>query len=97
MIAWKAASPHQGGIALLWRPGHQDFKVEEVHTASPTILTYQLVTGGNQFLGVYIPPADMTGVDDLCTAWAKCPANCMLLGGLSIDFRAPQTVGGDHC
>jgi hypothetical protein len=46
VIASKAASPHQGGIALLWRPGHWDFEVEAVHIASPNILTFQLVTGG---------------------------------------------------
>jgi hypothetical protein len=35
----------------------------------------------------------MMGVDDLCAAWAKCPANCkpLLLGDLNIDFRALQT------
>ncbi len=44
-------------------------------------------------IGAYIPPADMMGVDDLCATWAKCPENCqpLLLGGLNIDFRAPQT------
>ena len=46
VIALKAASPHQGGIAVLWKPGHWDFEVEAVHVASPNILTFQLVTGG---------------------------------------------------
>jgi hypothetical protein len=46
VIASKAASPHQGRIAVLWRPGHQDFEVEAVHVASPNILTFQLVTWG---------------------------------------------------
>ena len=46
VIASKAASPHQGRIAVLWRPGHWDFEVEVVHLASPNILTFQLVTGG---------------------------------------------------
>jgi hypothetical protein len=46
MIASKAASPHQGGITVLWKPGHWDFKVEAVHVASPNILTFQMVTGG---------------------------------------------------
>jgi hypothetical protein len=92
VIASKAASPHQGGIAILWRPGHQDFEVEAVHIASPNILTFQLVMGGVQFfvMGAYIPPADRTGVDDLRATWAKCPANCkpLLLGDLNIDFKA---------
>ena len=44
-------------------------------------------------MGAYIPPADTTGVDDLCVAWAARPTNCkpMLLGDLNIDFRTPQT------
>jgi hypothetical protein len=46
MIASKATSPQQGGIALLWTAGHQDFKVEAVKIASPNVLTFQLVTGG---------------------------------------------------
>ncbi len=49
VITLKAASLHQGSIAGLWKPGHQDFEVKAVHIASPNILTFQLVTGGNQF------------------------------------------------
>ncbi len=93
VIALKAASPHQGGIAVLWKPGHWDFEVEGVCAASPNILSFQLVTGGNHFcvMDAYIPPADTTGVDELHAAWAKCPANCkpLLLGDLTINFRAP--------
>ncbi len=47
-------------------------------------------------IGVYIPPPDTTGVDDLRAAWAKCPPTCkpLLLGGLNFDFQAPQTESG---
>jgi hypothetical protein len=73
VIALKATSPQQGGIALLWTAEHWDFKVVAVKIASPNILMFQLVTGGVHFfvVSVYIPPADTTGVDDLCTAWAS--------------------------
>jgi hypothetical protein len=73
VIASKATSPHQGGIAVLWKPGHCDVEVEAVHIASPNTLMFQLVMGGIQFfvMGAYIPLADTTGVDDLCAAWAK--------------------------
>ncbi len=95
VISSKAASPQQGGVALLSRAEHRDFEVEAVNIVSPNNLTFQLVTGEDRLfvLGAYIPPADTTGVDDLCAAWAKCPANCksLLLGGLYIDFRAPRT------
>jgi hypothetical protein len=50
MITSKAAHPHQGGIAVFWKPEHWDFEVEAVHIASPNILTLQLVRGGDQFL-----------------------------------------------
>jgi hypothetical protein len=46
VISSKAASPHQGGVALLWRESEdQGFLVEAAHIASPNILTFQLVTG----------------------------------------------------
>jgi hypothetical protein len=50
VIASKAANLQLGRIAVLWKLGHGDFEVEAVHTASPNILTAQLVTGGDQFL-----------------------------------------------
>jgi hypothetical protein len=46
VIVSKATSPQQGGIALLWIAGHQDFEVEAVKIASPNVLTFQLVMGG---------------------------------------------------
>ncbi len=93
MIASEATSPQQGGIALLWTAGHQDFEVEAVKIVSPNVLTFQLVTGSVQFfvIGAYIPPADTTGVDALRAAWATCPSSCklLLLGDLNIDFGSP--------
>jgi hypothetical protein len=95
MIALCATSPQQGGIALLWTAEHQHFKVEAVNIVSPNVLMFLLVTGGVHFfvMGAYIPPADMTGVDDLRNAWAKCRANCkpLLLGDLNINFGSPRS------
>jgi hypothetical protein len=95
VIASKVTSPQQGGIALLWTAGHQDFEVEAVKITSPNVLTFQLIMGGVQFflVGAYIPPADTTGVDDLHAAWATCPLTCklLLLGDLNIDFGSPRT------
>jgi hypothetical protein len=95
VISSKATSPHQGGVALLWEEGHQDFVVEAVTIASPNLLTFQVVTGEECYfvMGAYTPPADTKGVDDLRVAWAACPTNCkpLLLGDLNIDFRAPRT------
>jgi hypothetical protein len=95
VIVLKAMSPQQGGVALLWTAGHQDFEFEAVKTTSPNLLMFQLITGGVRFfvIGAYIPPADTTGVDDLCAAWATCPLTCkpLLLGDLNIDFGSSQT------
>ena len=44
VILSKATSPQQGGVALLWEEGHQDFEVEAVTIISPNLLTFQLVT-----------------------------------------------------
>ncbi len=95
VITLEATSPQQGGIALLWTAGHQDFEIKAVKIVSLNALTFQLVTGSVRFfvIGVYIPPADTTGVDALCAAWATCPSSCkpLLLGDLNIDFGSPQT------
>ena len=96
VMSSKAASPHQGGVALIWRESEgQGFLVEAAHIVSPNVPTFQLITGDKLFfvIGAYIPPADTTGVDDLRAAWAKCPPNCkpLLLGDLNFDFQAPRT------
>ncbi len=81
---------------MLWKEGHQDFEVEAIIIISPNLLTFQLVTGEDQYFarGLYIPPNDMMGVDDLHAAWVAHPANCklLLLGDLNIDFGALQTM-----
>jgi hypothetical protein len=43
-------------------------------------------------MGVYIPPTDTMGVEDLQAAWEACPAGCtpIVLGDLNIDFRDPR-------
>ena len=95
VISSKAASPQQGGVALLWEEGHQDFEVEAVTIVSPNLLTFQLVTGEERYfvMGAYIPPADTTGVDDLRAAWGACPDNCkpLLMGDLNINLRDPRS------
>ncbi len=95
MIVPKAISPQQGGIALFWTAEHRDFEVEAVKIASPNVLMFQLVARRVHFfvMGAYIPPADTTGVNDLCVAWANCPTDCklLLLGDVNINFGSPQT------
>ncbi len=56
VISSKATSPQQGGVALLWEEGHQDFEVEAVTIASLNLLTFQLVTGEERYfvMGAYM-------------------------------------------
>jgi hypothetical protein len=90
----KAASRHQGGIALLWREGNQGVEVKAARILTPNLLTFQLVTGDKRFycIGVYIPPNNMMGVEDLRLAWEACPDRCIpiILGDLDINFWNPR-------
>jgi hypothetical protein len=93
ILASKATSHNQGGIALLWRENHRGFVVESAKNVTPNLLTFLLVTGNERFycMGVYIPPANTIGVEDLRTAWDACPDDCMplVLEDLKINFSDP--------
>ncbi len=93
ILASKVVSHDQGGIALLWKENCRDYEVESARIATPNLLTFQLVTGDEQFycIGVYIPPTDTMGVEDLWAAWEACPAGCtpLVLGDLNINFSVP--------
>ena len=58
ILASRAASHNQGGIALLWKEDHQGFEVEWAKFLTPNLLTFQLVTGDERFycIGIYLPP-----------------------------------------
>jgi len=94
ILASKAASHNQGGIALLWKENHQGFEVESAKILTPNLLTFQLVTGDERFycMGIYLPPADTMGVEDLRAAWEACPEGCMplVLGDLNVNFSEPR-------
>jgi hypothetical protein len=49
VILWRVMSPQQGGLALLWEEGYWDFEVEAITIVSPNLLTFQLVTGEDQY------------------------------------------------
>ena len=63
VLASKAASHNQGGIALLWKENHTGYEVESVCIVTPNHLTFQLATGSKQFycMGIYIPPPTRWG------------------------------------
>jgi len=45
ILASKATSHNQGGIALLWKENHPGYEVESAKTAMQNLLTFQLGTG----------------------------------------------------
>jgi hypothetical protein len=94
ILASKAASHNQGGIALLWKKKCGEYEVKLAPIVTPNLLTFQLVTGDKQFycMGVYIPPTDTMGVEDLWAVWEACPVGCtpLVLGDLNINFSDPR-------
>ncbi len=94
ILASKETSHNQGGIALLWKENHLGYEVESARIATPNLLTFQLVTGDEQFycMGIYIPPTDTMGVEDLWAAWEACLEGCipLVLGNLNTNFSNPQ-------
>ena len=94
VIASKATSHNQGGVALLWKEGDDLPGVEAACIVMPNLLTFQLITDVERFyvMGIYIPPNDSLGVNDLRAAWNLCPADCvpLILGDLNINFKHPQ-------
>jgi len=73
---------------------HRGFEVESAKIVTPNLLTFQLVTGAERFycMGVYLPPTNAMGVEDLRAAWKACPDGCMplVLGDLHITFDDPR-------
>ncbi len=63
VIASKAMSNKQGGIALVWKEGHSSFEVEAARVVTPNFLTFQLVTKYERFyvMGIYSPPTTLRG------------------------------------
>ena len=95
VILTKATSHKQGGVALSWKEGHDSFEVKAAHVTTPNLITFQLIMGYERFyvMGIYIPPNNTIGVDELWTAWNACPDNCvsLVLGDLNNNFEHSQS------
>jgi hypothetical protein len=93
VIMSKVASPHQGGIGLIWREDHDGFEVNAARPLILNLLTFQLVRGDKRYyvMRIYIPPNCTTGVDDLRVAWEACPTDCtpLVVWDLNICFEDP--------
>ena len=81
IIVSKVTSHSQGGVAFIWKEGHDSFEVEVAPVVHSNLLTFQLVMGYERFyvMGIYTPPNDTTGVDAFWTAWKACPDDCVPL------------------
>jgi hypothetical protein len=93
VIASKATSHKQGGVALVWKEGHSSFEVEAARIVTPNLLTFQLM-GYERFyvMGIYIPPNNTTRADALWAAWNACPDGCapIVMGDLNISWHHSQ-------
>jgi hypothetical protein len=58
VLVSKAASPHQGGIGLIWREDHDGFEVKALQPLTPNLMTFQLVMGYERYYiaGIFLPP-----------------------------------------
>ncbi len=94
VLALDATSSSSGGIALFWR-GNILYEVKEMRIWGPNIISIHLMMGSTQFfvVGCYIPPSDLETLACIEKAWPECPkgAHPILVGGLSLNLRAPCT------
>ena len=93
VLASKAMSDRQGCVALVWRESRH-YEVEEARIESANVLTFRVVSGELKFyvVGCYIPPSDLTTLDQVRAAWARCPKGFrpMLLGDLNLNLESPR-------
>jgi hypothetical protein len=92
VVASNAASGHQGGIALFWRP-NKSYVVEDWCVRGPNVLSFVIVTGGQRFYarGYYIPLNDLSTLTTINQAWNGCPLGHtpILLGNPKVNLHAP--------
>lgn len=92
VFATTAASPHQGGIALVHRQG-ENWQVESEKCHGPNTISFELVSGGKRFscVGTYIPPKDTTTIMHVVQAFERLPNQPrILLGDLNVDLLTQE-------
>jgi hypothetical protein len=89
VVATKAISPHQGGIALIYRTSEY-WQVESVRCHGPNVIGFQLVTGERRYscVGGYIPPSDVSTIQYVGQAFDRLPTGRRIfLGDLNVDLN----------
>ena len=93
VVASNAASTHQGGIALFWRP-NKSYEIKDWQVHSPNMLSFMIVMGGQQLcaVGCYILPNNLNMLPHIVQALNECPLGHtpILLGNLKVNLRAPR-------
>jgi len=96
MLATKAISHSQGGVALFWRCNATTFHIEDPYQVLPNTIAATLVSGHNKWLliGTYLAPdVDPTPmIDDMNVMTAKhptCPT--IKLGDFNANIQHPTT------
>ena len=78
---------------MVWRESRH-YKVEETRIESANVLSFRVVSGELKFyvVGCYIPPSDLTTLDQVRAAWARCPKGFrpLLLGDLNLNLESPR-------
>ena len=91
IVATKATSKFQGGVALCYRKSDY-FHIEGTRTFGPNVIRATLVSGKKKWrlVGIYIPPSEEDGSTlEFATAAAAVSSNLplILLGDLNVDLK----------
>ena len=85
VVASNAASVHQGGIALFWRP-KKSYEVEDWSVRGPNVLSFVIVTGGGAILrcGVLHPTEQSQHISNDRASLKRVPEREKILGPLAV-------------
>jgi exonuclease III len=98
VVAIKARSKAQGGVALIYRESEY-WTVESVKCFGSDVISFQLATGQKSYswVGGYIPPKDESISESIGRAFYSFPKGpIILLGDLNVNLNNPRNDRGLH-
>jgi exonuclease III len=96
VVATKARSKAQGGVALIYRESEY-WTVESVKRFGSDVISFQLATGQKRYscVGGYIPPKDESTIESIGKAFDSLPKGPrILLGDLNVNLNNPRNDRG---
>jgi hypothetical protein len=96
VVAMKARSKAQGGVALIYRESEY-WKVESVKRFGSDVISFQLATGQKRYscVGGYIPPKDKSIIESVGKAFDSLPKGAIiLLRDLNANINNPRNDQG---